>query len=211
MPLATSSYGASKNGLMPIPVCGMKPMECTTPSSLLPSPITSVTRPASESRCSWFCTSSSSSGAGWGSRSAMRWMSFIRSNPVRTSSAPDSCATLAMWNAIDESVMIPVTRMRLPSRIAVIVLTPVRGRCEARGFGSVAHTHAAVDGDHRTGDVTRVLRRKEAHHPCHLCRGADPLRRDYLQRVFLDPLVQPAGHVCVDVTRRHHFFGDPGL
>ena len=23
MPLATSSYGASKNGLMPIPVCGM--------------------------------------------------------------------------------------------------------------------------------------------------------------------------------------------
>ena len=46
MPLATSSYGASKNGLMPIPVCGMKPMECTTPSSLLPSPITSVTRSA---------------------------------------------------------------------------------------------------------------------------------------------------------------------
>ena len=31
---------------MPIPVCGMKPMECTTPSSLLPSPITSVTRSA---------------------------------------------------------------------------------------------------------------------------------------------------------------------
>ena len=46
MPLATSSYGASKNGLMPIPVCGMKPMECTTPSSLLPSPMTSVTRSA---------------------------------------------------------------------------------------------------------------------------------------------------------------------
>ena len=46
MPLATSSYGASKNGLMPMPVCGMKPIECTTPSSLLPSPITSVTRSA---------------------------------------------------------------------------------------------------------------------------------------------------------------------
>ena len=46
MPLATSSYGASKNGLIPMPVCGMKPIECTTPSSLLPSPITSVTRSA---------------------------------------------------------------------------------------------------------------------------------------------------------------------
>jgi hypothetical protein len=45
----------------------------------------------------------------------MRWISRSRSNPVNTSSAPASCATLAMWNAIDESVMIPVTRMRLPS------------------------------------------------------------------------------------------------
>ena len=100
-----------------MPVCGMKPIECTTPSILLPSPMTSVIRPASESRCSEFCTSSSSSGAGLGSRSAMRWMSFIRSKPVSTSSAPDSWATLAMWNAIDESVMMPVTRMRLPSRM----------------------------------------------------------------------------------------------
>ncbi len=105
---------------MPIPVCGMKPIECTTPSSLLPSPITAVTRSASESRCSVFCTSSSSSGAGFGSRSAMRWISFIRSNPVSTNSAPASCATLAMWNAIEESVMIPVTRMRLPSRSPVM-------------------------------------------------------------------------------------------
>ena len=120
MPLATSSYGASKNGLMPIPVCGMKPIECTTPSSLLPSPITSVTRSASVSRCSSFCTSSSSSGAGSGSRSAMRWISLIRSKPVSTSSAPASWATLAMWNAIDESVMIPVTRIRLPSRSPAI-------------------------------------------------------------------------------------------
>ena len=46
----------------------------------------------------------------------MRWMSFIRSNPVSTSSAPASWATFAMWKAIDESVMMPVTRMRLPSR-----------------------------------------------------------------------------------------------
>ena len=72
MPLETSSKGASKNGLMPIPVCGMKPIECTTPSSLLPSPIASVTRSASVSRCFSSCTSSSSSGAFSGSRSAMR-------------------------------------------------------------------------------------------------------------------------------------------
>lgn len=72
MPFETSSYGASKNGLMPIPVCGMNPIECTTPSSLLPSPISAVTRSASEFRCSSFCTSSSISGAFSGSRSAMR-------------------------------------------------------------------------------------------------------------------------------------------
>ena len=96
MPLATSSYGASKNGLMPMPVCGMKPIECTTPSSLLPSPISAAIRSASVSRCSVFCTSSSSSGAGFGSRSQIRRISFIRSNPVSTSSAPASWATLAM-------------------------------------------------------------------------------------------------------------------
>ena len=84
MPLATSSYGASKNGLTPMPVCGMKPIECTTPSSLLPSPITSVTRSARDARCSSFCTSSSSSGAGLGSRSMMRWISRNRSKPVST-------------------------------------------------------------------------------------------------------------------------------
>ena len=82
--------------------------------------MTSVIRPASESRCSSFCTSSSNKGAGFGSRSAMRWISFIRSNPVSTSSAPASCATFAMWNAIEESVMIPVTRIRLPSRSPVM-------------------------------------------------------------------------------------------
>ena len=96
MPLATSSYGASKNGLMPIPVCGMKPIECTTPSSLLPSPISAVTRSPRVSRCFSFCTSSSISGAFSGSRSAMRWISRNRSNPVSTNCAPASWATLAM-------------------------------------------------------------------------------------------------------------------
>ncbi|SHV18763.1 Uncharacterised protein [Mycobacteroides abscessus subsp. abscessus] len=121
-PLETSANGASKKGLTPIPLCGMKPIECTTPSSLLPSPITSEMRPARLPRCSSFCTSSSSSGAGLGRRWVMRSIRRSRSNPVSTSSAPCSCATFAMWNAMDESVMMPVTRMRLPSSSPATIL-----------------------------------------------------------------------------------------
>jgi hypothetical protein len=50
----------------------------------------------------------------------IRWIRRIRSNPVQTISAPASWATRAMWNAIEESVMIPVTRTRLPSKIPAI-------------------------------------------------------------------------------------------
>ena len=44
-----------------------------------------------------------------------------------TSSVPSGLRTNienAMWNAMDESVMIPVTRIRLPSSKPAIVLTP---------------------------------------------------------------------------------------
>src|SRR5689334_10309091 len=185
-----------------MPVCGMKPIECTTPSSLLPSPMTSPIRPARLARCSSFCTSSSSSGAGLGNRSAMRWISFIRSKPVSTSSAPASCATLAMWNAIDESVMIPVTRMRLPSSKPAM----------SKSFSLlVAHAHAAVDRDHRARDVARVFGRQEADRSCDLLGGADPLGRDELERPLLDALVQRAGHLGVDVARRHHVGGNTSL
>src|SRR6478735_10847085 len=185
-----------------MPVCGMNPIECTTPSSLLPSPITSVTRPASESRCSGFCTSSSSSGAGLGSRSAMRWISFIRSNPVSTSSAPASWACLAMWNAIELSVMIPVTRMRLPSR------KPVIGKSLSL---LVAHAHAAIHRDDRAGDVACVFGSKEADRSGHFLAGADPLGGDEFQRTLLDALVQRPGHLGVDVAGGEEVRGDTGL
>lgn len=45
---------------------------------------------------------------------------------------------------------------------------------------SVAHTHAAVDRDDRTGDIARILGSQEADHPGDLGGGADPLRWDKL-------------------------------
>src|SRR5882724_6693789 len=176
-------------------------MECTTPSSLLPSPITSATRSASVPRCSSFCTSSSNNGAGFGNRSAIRWISLIRSKPVSTSSAPSSCATRAMWKAIDESVMIPVTRMRLPSRNPAISVL----------ISLVAHAHAAVDRDHRTRYVAGILGREEAHHPGDLLGSANALRRDEFQCPRLNPLIQRAGHLGVDVARGHHVGGYSSL
>src|ERR1700739_1021112 len=195
---------------MPIPVCGMKPIECTTPSSLLPSPISAVTRSAKVSKCFSSCTLSSISGAFSGSRSAIRWISRSRSNPVSTSCAPCSWATRAMWNAIDESVMRPLQRILLPSsspamfvlNVAVEILVVVE---------SVAHAHAAVDRDDRTGDVTRILGRQEADHPGDLGGGADPLRRDEFQCPLLNPLIQRAGHIGVDVARGYHIRSHVGL
>nr|AAC46202.1 MAV301 [Mycobacterium avium] len=92
--------------------------------------------------------------------------------------------------------MIPVTRIRLPSSSpAMSVLNVLVCWLE-----SVAHAHTAVDGDHRAGDVTGVLGGQEADGPGHLRGGADPLGRDELQCARLDPLVQRAGHLGVDVT-----------
>ena len=87
-------------------------MECRTPSR----PLTWLrSRSAKLSRCSSLVTSSSSTGAGLGSRLAIRSTSLIRPNPVTTTSAPCSWATFATWKAIEESVMTPVTRILLPS------------------------------------------------------------------------------------------------
>ena len=73
-------------------------------------------------------TSSSSTGGGSGSRLAIRSTRLSRPYPVSTTVAPSCCATLATWNAIEESVSTPVTRMRLPARIPMAVSVPCRGR-----------------------------------------------------------------------------------
>src|SRR6476659_9665587 len=132
-------------------------------------------------------------------------MSRIRSKPVSTSWAPASCATLAMWNAIDESVMMPVTRIRLLSRMPAMC-----GFSSSRVF-LMTHAHAAVDRDHRAGDVAGILGRQEADHPGDLVGGADPLRGDEFQCPRLNPFIQRAGHLGVDVARGHHICGDSGL
>ncbi len=64
-------------------------------------------------------TSSSITGAGCGSRLAIRSTSVGRGNAVSTTVAPCSCATRATWKAIEASVSTPVTRIRLPSRMPI--------------------------------------------------------------------------------------------
>src|SRR6201987_4053133 len=100
--------------------------------------------------------------------------------------------------------MIPLTRIRLPSSSpAMSVLVS--------WLKSVAHTHATVDWDDRTGDVTRILGRQEADNAGDLGGGANPLRRDEFQCPRLDPLIQPARHIGVDVARGYHIRSHVGL
>lgn len=123
--VATDSNGVLRK-LPPSASCGAKPMEWTTPSS---EPSSSRTRPASRSRCSALVTSSSMTLAGLGSFLAMRSVSVGRGKAVRMTSAPCSWATLAAWNAMDDSISTPVMRMRLPSRIPLMVISdpcPIR-------------------------------------------------------------------------------------
>ena len=61
---------------------------------------------------------------GEGSRLAMRSTRLSRPKPVSTTVAPSACATRATWNAIEASVMTPVTRIRLPARIPITCLLP---------------------------------------------------------------------------------------
>ncbi len=55
---------------------------------------------------------SGGSGRRWAARSVSR---MPRPKPVSTTSAPCSCATRAVWNAIEPSVSTPVISSRLPS------------------------------------------------------------------------------------------------
>ncbi len=83
---------------------------------------------ASEERWSSLVTSSSRTGGGDGSRLAIRSTRLSLPNPVSTTVAPSCWATRATWNAIEASVMTPVTRMRLPARIPMMISVPSPGR-----------------------------------------------------------------------------------
>src|SRR2546421_716041 len=190
--VATSSHGASRNP-PPRQLGGAYPMECTTPSS--PSTC-SRTLPGSAARCSSLVTSSSISGASLGSRLAIRSTSDSRPYPVSTTVAPASWASFATANAIDWSVMIPVTSSRLPASSPAM--------CPP----SVPHADAAVDRDDRTGDVRRALAGQPRDGAGHLVRRGEPAGRDLLEVPGLDVLGQHRRHVGLDVPGRHDVRGD---
>ena len=67
--------------------------------------------------------SSSITGGVVGSRLAIVWViRMVRPNEVSTTSAPSCCAIRATWNAMEESISTPVTRIRLPSRMPIQLL-----------------------------------------------------------------------------------------
>src|SRR3954451_15718521 len=95
-------------------------------------------------------------GGGEGSRLAIRSTSDNRPKPVSTTVAPFSWASFATENAIDASVMTPVTSSRLPASNPDNLSST-----SGDGWRSVAHSEAAVDGDDRSGDVRRAVAREE--------------------------------------------------
>ena len=137
--------------------------------------------------------------------------SFIRSNPVSTNSAPASCAAFAMWNAIELSVMIPVTRMRFCLREDLpLCWAHIERSAEQRLSGSVTHAHTAVDGDHRAGDVAGVLRRQEADRAGDL--SAVPTRLAGMKSGRpLGSARRAHGSSRCRCSRGHDVGGDPGL
>ena len=112
---ATSSQGASRKP-PPRHDGGAYAIEWTTPSRRPPR------LAAKPSRSSWLLTSSSTISGSVGSRRAARRVMLItRPNELRTTSAPCSCAMRATGNASDDSFVIPVTRIRLPSNSMCVV------------------------------------------------------------------------------------------
>lgn len=116
------SAGATSSQLAPAKSnagWGANPIECRAPSR--PSTC-SASRSASRSKSSWEEASSSTTGARSGSRRAIAEVIFAaRPNEVSTTVAPSSCARRATWNAMEDSVSTPVTRIFLPSSKAMKV------------------------------------------------------------------------------------------
>src|SRR5690606_1168022 len=194
---------------------GAYAIEWTTPSS--PSGC-ARTRSGSAASCSELVTSSSITGGGSGSRLAIRCTSDSRPYPVRTIRAPCSCASRATANAIDWSVSTPVMSSRLPASIvSPFVCRWSRPRWAGRWsrvasrrppHGSVPHAEAAVDRDHRPGDVRRGVAGQPADHLGDLFRVREPAGRDGLAVLLLPLLRQRGGHLGPDESGRDHVGGD---
>src|SRR5690349_25166342 len=76
--------------------------------------------------------------------------------------APCSCATLAVAKPIEESIVTPATRIRLPSRMPLM---------------SVPHSESTVDRDDRPGDVRRAGAGQPQHRVRDLRRRAVAAQR----------------------------------
>ncbi len=146
----TSSHGASRNP-PPRHDSGANASEWTTPSSFPP------TLPASAARSSSLVTSSSTiCTSGVGRRLAVRSVRRItRPNELSTTSAPCSCATRAVENAIDASLSTPVTRMRLPSSSTVSPFRSSERRVGVAPTGLVARAWCRAAPE-RVGRTRRV-------------------------------------------------------
>lgn len=151
----------------------MNPIECTTPSSLLPAPIASVTRPAKLARCSLVLH------VEFEQRGLCRQpVGDALNQPQPVEPGEHQLGALLLGYPCD------VKRdRRVGDDSANQNPFAVQQSCHVRPcVVSVAHTHAAVDRDDRTGDIARILGSQEADHPGDLGGGADPLRWDKLQR-----------------------------
>src|SRR4051812_323759 len=196
----TSSQVAPRKSKAP---WGANPMEWTTPCS---ASVCSRTRSASAPTSSVLVTSSSTSGAGFGSRRAIAVVILIcRPNDVRTTSAPSSCASRATWKAIEESVRTPVTSSVLPSSRP---MAPPVGPSDPIPGRSVAHPETAVDRQHGTADVRGGVGGEEPDRGRDLLGLREPAGRDRLDVGRLRLLGQDGGHVGLDEARRDDVGGD---
>src|SRR5690349_15336827 len=140
-------------------------------------------------------TSSGITGAAAGRRLAIRSTREGLGYAVRIRLPPCSCTSFATLNAIDWSVIMPVTRMFLPSSSPAMMFN---SPCNREDVCSVAHAEAAVDGDDRAGDVARRVAGEEGADAGDLVGGGEPARRDRLEDLRLARLGQRCGHVGVD-------------
>src|SRR5690242_209053 len=199
---AASSHGTSWKP-SPSAFCGAKAMACTTPSS--PSTC-SRTRLARDSRWPVSVTSSSTTGAGLGSRAAIRLVIDSALPKLdRTISAPSSWAILAAAKAIDASVRTPVTSSRFPSSRPTIVPSALSACWLVL---SVTHAEAAVDRDHGPGDVAGGVGGQPGDRAGDLVRAGVPAQRHLAEDLLPALLRQRGGHVGVDQSGGDDVGGD---
>src|SRR3954466_13475046 len=96
-------------------------------------------------------------------------MPRARPKLVISTVAPCSCANFAVANPIEESMVTPATRIRLPSRMPLISLL--------QSDGSVPHAQAAVDRDDGPGHIRPTGRGEPGDRGRDLVDGPVPLQR----------------------------------